>query len=116
MVPRQDAELAAIQRILAGEQYMTVYKAIKPEAEAAAELAFSLAKATTPPTSLINGKVNNGTMDVTRVQTGVTTNYALPANGLVYVDTDTTIGGCCPARDSRSSRGCISSPLGCALK
>src|SRR5829696_7673245 len=34
----QDAELAAIQRILAGEQYMTVYKAIKPEAEAAAEL------------------------------------------------------------------------------
>ena len=26
----QDAELAAIQRILAGEQYMTVYKAIKP--------------------------------------------------------------------------------------
>ena len=38
----QDAELAAIQRILAGEQYMTVYKAIKPEAEAAAELAVAL--------------------------------------------------------------------------
>src|SRR6266508_577934 len=38
-VTGQDAELAAIQRILAGEQYMTVYKAIKPEAEAAAELA-----------------------------------------------------------------------------
>jgi hypothetical protein len=37
---------------------------------------------------------SNGTMDVTRVQTGVTTNYAVPANGLVYVDTDTTIGGC----------------------
>ena len=35
----QDAELAAIQRILAGEQYMTVYKAIKPEAEIAAEVA-----------------------------------------------------------------------------
>ena len=35
----QDAELAAIQRILAGEQYMTVYKAIIPEAEQAAELA-----------------------------------------------------------------------------
>ena len=33
----QDAELAGIQRILAGEQYMTVYKAIKLEAEAAAE-------------------------------------------------------------------------------
>ena len=32
----QDAELAGIQRILAGEQYMTVYKAVKPEAEDAA--------------------------------------------------------------------------------
>ena len=38
----QDAELAAIQRILAGEQYMTVYKAIKPEAEAAAQMAVDL--------------------------------------------------------------------------
>ena len=41
-VTGQDAELAAIQRILAGEQYMTVYKAIKPEAEAAAEVAVAL--------------------------------------------------------------------------
>ena len=38
----QDAELAAIQRILAGEQYMTIYKPIRPEAEAAAELAVNL--------------------------------------------------------------------------
>src|SRR5215211_5995735 len=38
----QDAELAAIQRILEGEQYMTVYKAIKPEAEQAAELAVNV--------------------------------------------------------------------------
>src|SRR3954465_6910729 len=29
----QDAEVAAVQRILSGEQYMTVYKAIQPEAE-----------------------------------------------------------------------------------
>ena len=43
----QDAELAAIQRILIGEQYMTVYKAIKAEAEAAAELAVALAKGET---------------------------------------------------------------------
>jgi D-xylose transport system substrate-binding protein len=41
-VTGQDAELAAIQRILTGEQYMTVYKAIKPEAEGAAELAVNL--------------------------------------------------------------------------
>jgi Periplasmic binding protein domain len=35
-VTGQDAELAAVQRILTGEQYMTVYKAIKPEAQVAA--------------------------------------------------------------------------------
>jgi D-xylose transport system substrate-binding protein len=58
----QDAELAAIQRILAGEQYMTVYKAIKPEAEKAAELAVALAKGDTPPAAA--DKVNNGMKDV----------------------------------------------------
>jgi D-xylose transport system substrate-binding protein len=58
----QDAELAAIQRILAGEQYMTVYKAIKPEAEQAAELAVALAKGDEPPAA--KDKVNNGTKDV----------------------------------------------------
>ena len=40
----QDAELEAIQRILVGEQFMTVYKAIKPEANAAAEIAVALAE------------------------------------------------------------------------
>jgi D-xylose transport system substrate-binding protein len=42
-VTGQDAELAAIQRIVAGEQYMTIYKPIKGEAEGAAEAALSLA-------------------------------------------------------------------------
>jgi D-xylose transport system substrate-binding protein len=41
-VTGQDAELAAIQRIVAGDQYMTVYKAIKPEADLAAEAAIAL--------------------------------------------------------------------------
>lgn len=39
----QDAELAGIQRIISGEQYMTVYKAIKPEAEIAAKMAVAAA-------------------------------------------------------------------------
>ncbi|HEV3376334.1 MAG TPA: sugar ABC transporter substrate-binding protein [Thermoleophilaceae bacterium] len=56
----QDAELAAIQRILIGEQYMTVYKAIKPEAEAAAELAVALVRGEEPPADLINGETDNG--------------------------------------------------------
>ncbi|MEU3018657.1 substrate-binding domain-containing protein [Nocardiopsis sp. NPDC007018] len=42
-VTGQDAELHGIQRIVAGEQYMTVYKAIRPEAEVAAAMAVSLA-------------------------------------------------------------------------
>jgi D-xylose transport system substrate-binding protein len=62
-VTGQDAELAAIQRILIGEQYMTVYKAIKPEAEAAAELAVALAKGE-EPTADTSETVNNGMKDV----------------------------------------------------
>jgi D-xylose transport system substrate-binding protein len=60
----QDAELAAIQRILAGEQYMTVYKQIRPQAEKAAELACALYKGEQPAAGLVTGKVNNGTIDV----------------------------------------------------
>ncbi len=39
----QDAEIAAIQRILAGEQALTIYKPIPIEAETAAEVAVELA-------------------------------------------------------------------------
>ena len=41
-VTGQDAELAAIQRIVAGEQSMTIYKPIPIEAEKAAEVAVAL--------------------------------------------------------------------------
>jgi D-xylose transport system substrate-binding protein len=60
----QDAELAAIQRILNGEQFMTVYKRIQPEAEKTAELACALFKGEKPGASLVTGNVNNGTADV----------------------------------------------------
>ena len=67
-VTGQDAELAGIQRILVGEQYMTVYKAIKPEADAAAQLAYDLLTQTEVPASMTNGKtVNNGAYDVPSV-------------------------------------------------
>lgn len=66
-VTGQDAELAAIQRILSGEQAMTVYKAIKPEADAAAQMAIAAATGQeltgTPETTT----VNNGSTDVTAV-------------------------------------------------
>jgi D-xylose transport system substrate-binding protein len=64
-VTGQDAELAAIQRILSGDQGMTVYKAIKPEANAAAEMA--IAAATGSSYSAASTTTNNGTLDVPSV-------------------------------------------------
>ncbi|MGW1956889.1 sugar ABC transporter substrate-binding protein [Streptomyces sp. NPDC001920] len=40
----QDAELAALRRIVAGEQYMTVYKPFRPETSAGAALAVAAAR------------------------------------------------------------------------
>lgn len=53
-VTGQDAELAGIQRIVSGDQGMTVYKAIKPEAENAAAAAIAF----------LEGKKPNSTTDV----------------------------------------------------
>jgi D-xylose transport system substrate-binding protein len=55
----QDAALAGIQRILIGEQFMTVYKAYKPEAEKAAELAVALVQGKKPPAGVVNTSVDN---------------------------------------------------------
>ncbi|MFL6227027.1 MAG: sugar ABC transporter substrate-binding protein, partial [Actinomycetes bacterium] len=61
----QDAELAAVQRVLTGEQYMTVYKAIRPEAEQAAELAVNLVNGNkSAADGLAKDKTNNGQKDV----------------------------------------------------
>lgn len=62
----QDAELAAIQRIVAGQQYMTVYKAIKPEAEQAAQLAVDLLEGNTD-SDLVNQQIDNGMKEVPSV-------------------------------------------------
>lgn len=50
-VTGQDATVQGLQNILAGDQCMTVYKAIKKEADAAAQLAVSLAKGEQPQVS-----------------------------------------------------------------
>ncbi len=61
-VSGQDAELAALQRIIAGTQSMTVYKPISKLAVRAAEAAVALARGEQLET---NGKVvNNGKIDV----------------------------------------------------
>jgi D-xylose transport system substrate-binding protein len=70
----QDAELAAIQRILIGDQFMTVYKPIKPLADSAAAIAVKLAKGEDVPADLTpttedngNKKVPTKTLDITSV-------------------------------------------------
>jgi D-xylose transport system substrate-binding protein len=63
-VTGQDATLQGVQNILAGDQCMTVYKAIKKEADAAAKLGIALAKGQTPEAP---DSINNGTKDVPSV-------------------------------------------------
>jgi D-xylose transport system substrate-binding protein len=66
-VTGQDATPEGIQNILSGDQCMTVYKAVKKEADAASKLAIALSKGTQPPAGLVNGKTNDGSRDVPSV-------------------------------------------------
>jgi len=62
-----DSEAAAIQRILTGEQYSTIYLAIKQQAETAAQLAVAAAQGKDVPSGLLNAKVDNGSKPVDSV-------------------------------------------------
>jgi D-xylose transport system substrate-binding protein len=67
-VTGQDAELAAVQRILIGEQLMTVYQPIKKIAETSAELAVDMVNGKTAEAAAIaTGKVDNGQEQVPSV-------------------------------------------------
>jgi D-xylose transport system substrate-binding protein len=68
-VTGQDAEVAGIQRILAGEQYMTVYKPIKPLADKAAEWAVLLVQGKKPTDA--TAAENNGKIDVKTIKLDV---------------------------------------------
>ena len=65
-VTGQDAEVAGVQRILTGEQLMTVYQPITKIAETAAELAVPLAQGKKAP-DIAKARVNNGMKDVPSV-------------------------------------------------
>jgi D-xylose transport system substrate-binding protein len=67
-VTGQDAELAAIQRILIGEQLMTVYQPIRQIAETSAELAVNIVNGkTAEAAALATSKVDNGQEQVPSV-------------------------------------------------
>jgi D-xylose transport system substrate-binding protein len=59
-VTGQDATVAGLQRILTGEQFMTVYKEIEPEATISAEIAIALAEGEEVPQEEITEEVENG--------------------------------------------------------
>jgi len=80
----QDAELAAIQRILAGDQYMTVYKPIKPLADQAAAWAVALANGQKP--SGANSTENNGQTNVPTLKLPVTPVTAANVKSTVIKD------------------------------
>lgn len=63
----QDAELEAIQRILVGEQFITIYKATSLETRAAAEIAVALVEGEEFPPGLITGKTDNEAEEVPSV-------------------------------------------------
>ena len=65
----QDAELAGIQRILIGDQYMTVYKPLKPLAEKAAQWAVDLSQGKKPTDA--TATENNGAVDVPTLKLAV---------------------------------------------
>ncbi len=61
-VTGQDAEVAAVQRVVAGEQHLTIYKAIRLQAEQAAELAVKAIEGAPLPATA--AKMPNGKKDV----------------------------------------------------
>lgn len=68
-VTGQDATAEGIQHILAGQQCMTVYKAVKKEADAASKVAIALAKGETPdaPDQTKNGSTQTPSVLLTPV-------------------------------------------------
>ncbi|MFI0235214.1 sugar ABC transporter substrate-binding protein [Streptomyces sp. NPDC016845] len=60
-VTGQDAELAGVQRIITGDQYMSVFKSYPQEAETVAKMAVSIAKDGKLDSSIATGTVDSGT-------------------------------------------------------
>jgi D-xylose transport system substrate-binding protein len=66
-VTGQDAEAAGVQRILKGEQLMTVYQPLKEIAGKSAEIAVPLAQGKPVPSGIATSKTDNGAGEVPSV-------------------------------------------------
>ncbi len=76
----QDAQLTGLQNVLAGYQCGTVYKPIYLEAQAAVALALYLRAGKTPPKSLVNGKTQDSTANVSVPSVLETPTWVTPTN------------------------------------
>jgi D-xylose transport system substrate-binding protein len=66
-VTGQDSTVAGLQRILTGEQFMTIFKPIEPEAQTAAEMAISLGETGEVKTKEKTQLIENGKTEVPSV-------------------------------------------------
>jgi D-xylose transport system substrate-binding protein len=66
-VTGQDSTVAGLQRILTGEQFMTIFKPIQPEAETAAEMAISLGESGEVQVKEKTQMIENGKTEVPSV-------------------------------------------------
>lgn len=97
-VTGQDAELAGVQRIVAGDQYMSVYKPYAPEADAAAAMAVALAKGQSLD-SVAKDKVSSASQkDVPSVLVPVTSLTQANIKDTVVKDGVYTIDEICTAK------------------
>ncbi|WP_181139843.1 substrate-binding domain-containing protein [Streptomyces sp. Ru71] len=97
-VTGQDAELAGVQRIVTGDQYMSVYKPYAPEADAAAAMAVALAKGQSLD-SVAKDKVSSGSAkDVPAVLVPVTSLTQANIKDTVVKDGVYTIDEICTAK------------------
>jgi len=79
-VTGQDATLTGLQNVIAGYQCGTVYKPIYLEAQAAVALAMYLRAGKTPPSSLVNGTVQDTTANTAVPSTLLTPEWVTPQN------------------------------------
>lgn len=63
-----DADIAALQRIIEGTQYMTEYQDLKDQDNNAAEIAYALAQGKTPDAKYKSAAVSNGFADIPTYQ------------------------------------------------
>ena len=82
----QDATLTGLDNVLAGYQCGTVYKPIYLEAQAAVALALYLRAGAKPPTSLVNGKTQDTTANVSVPSVLMTPKWVTTANMNATVD------------------------------